>query len=96
MTVRRVLWFQALIAVSLILMLRCISLVQHPSMLYNLMEFLGVLLALYSIYLFPIIALVGLIHREPSEQPELAITWSLLAGVVLYGISLSIVLPMAV
>lgn len=95
MTVRRILWFQALIAASLILMLRCITLVQHPSALYNLMEFTGVLLALYSIYLFPVIALVGLIHHEPAEHSDMAVTWSLLAGVILYGISLSIVLPMA-
>lgn len=94
MTVRRILWFQALILVVLTGLSLCHRLLPYPSSLYNLAEFLVVILVYYSILLFPVIAFVRLLLRKPDELSDFEITWSLIAGLLLYMIGMFIALPM--
>lgn len=91
---RRILWTQALILIALTLMIRCHRLLQNPSFLYELIEFLAVILGYYSIFLFPVIAFARLLLRKPDELSDFEITWSLISGGLLYFIGTLIFLPM--
>ncbi|WP_298868817.1 hypothetical protein [uncultured Gimesia sp.] len=93
MSVRRILWLQAFLLMVLTLLHRFGNLdyLRVPNLLYQLIT--GIL-ALYSVYLFPIIAITLLLRRKEGELTDFQITWSILAGVLLYFISLLIFLPL--
>lgn len=85
---RRILWIQALIALLLVVIVRYFRLVQFPPFMSNLLEFLAIILAFYSAWLFPVIAFARLLLRKPDELSDFEITWSIVAGILLYFITL--------
>ena len=94
MSVRLILWLQAFFAVSLTLLQRFgnIDYAETPNP-FN--QFIFGILAIYSIYLFPIVSFTLLLLRKKGALTDFQITWSILAGVLLYFISFLSILPSA-
>ncbi|MBN71380.1 MAG: hypothetical protein CME32_19115 [Gimesia sp.] len=92
MTLQRILWIQALIALALVLLIRFgnVDYTSNPNYL-NGFIFAG--LAFYSLYLFPIIAILRLLYRKPDELTDFEITWSIIAGIMLYLVVFLAILP---
>lgn len=92
MSVRRILWLQAFFALSLALLQRFGN-VDYTDFPNPFNQFLFALLAIYSTWLFPIVALAVLFLRKKGELTDFQIVWSILAGVLLYFISFLSILP---